>query len=227
MKASASGTTSGRGRQRARTRKDILRAAARLVKAGRKPSMDDVADEAMVSRATAYRYFPNLEALLAEAPLDGAIPEGEAFFADDASTDPVARLDRAEAALHELSYGNEAQLRVMLAQTLAQGSEESGVVRQNRRLPLIEAALAPTRERMSRRRYERLCHALSLVFGTESMVVFRDVVPLDPDEARAVKRWIIEALVKAALADGADAPDGQGGPGGGKGSGTVGGPGAK
>ncbi len=46
-------TAPGRDNQRRRTRKDLLAAAARLLKQGKAPDMDDVAREAMVSRATA------------------------------------------------------------------------------------------------------------------------------------------------------------------------------
>ena len=42
-----------RQNQRYRTRKDLLDAAARLLKAGRSPSLEEVAAEAKVSRATA------------------------------------------------------------------------------------------------------------------------------------------------------------------------------
>lgn len=69
----------GRPNQRVRTRKDLLQAAARLMKQGRKPSLDDVAQEALVSRATAYRYFPTIDALLLEASLDVAVPEAGAL----------------------------------------------------------------------------------------------------------------------------------------------------
>ena len=41
----------------------------------------------------------------------------------------------------------------------------------------------------------------ALVFGTESMVVFRDVLPLPEARARKVKSWMIRTLVRAALKD--------------------------
>ena len=104
-----------RSNQHLRTRKDLLLAAARLLKEGRQPTMDEVAEAALVSRATAYRYFPTLESLLIEAPLDGAVPDPGALFAAETSPDPEDRLERAEAALHRMVYQNEAQLRLMLA----------------------------------------------------------------------------------------------------------------
>jgi AcrR family transcriptional regulator len=59
--------------------------------------MDEVAKEALVTRATAYRHFPTLESLIVEAPIDDAVPTPEALFADDLSVDPVKRVDKAEA----------------------------------------------------------------------------------------------------------------------------------
>ena len=158
-----------RANQRYRTRKDLIAAAARLVKDGRKPSLEEVAEAALVSRATAYRYFPSVEALLVEASFDIAVPDGEALFAGDPSTDPEERVDRAEAAMHRAVIENEAALRLMLASALARASTDpaDGAVplRQNRRTPLIEAALAPARRRFEDDSYARLCAALALIFG--------------------------------------------------------------
>jgi AcrR family transcriptional regulator len=188
----------GRANQRHRTRKDLLAAAGRLLKSGLTPDMDDVAREAMVSRATAYRYFPTVESLLIEAPLDGAVPTAEQVFAGDASTDAVARVEKAEAALHDAVWRNERQLRLMLAASLPRKAD--GVpIRQNRRSPLIAAALAPAKGKLSRASYEKLTAALAMIFGTESMIVFRDVLGVDEKIARKVKSWAAQALVQAAL----------------------------
>lgn len=192
----------GPSNQELRTRKDLLLAASRLMKQGRTPTMDEVAEEALVSRATAYRHFPKIEALLVEAPLDAAITDPSELFAKDSSDDVEERIDRAEASLHEMVYQNEAQLRIMLANSIRRDlTDDSIPARQNRRLPLIEAALAPARHRLPEADYERLCAALALIFGTESMIVFRDVLGIDSDTARTVKSWAVRALVHAALRD--------------------------
>ena len=199
-------TETGRINQRRRTRKDLLAAAARLLKQGHSPGMDEVAETAMVSRATAYRYFPSVEALLVEAPLDGAVPTSDEVFAGDDSADPERRVIKAEAALHDAVFRNEKQLRLMLAASLerkAKGPADDVPVRQNRRSGLIEAALAPARDRFNDAAYERLCAALALIFGTESMIVFRDVLGLDDATARRVKSWAAGALVRAAMAESA------------------------
>jgi AcrR family transcriptional regulator len=189
--------------QRHRTRKDLLAAAARLLKSGNTPDMDAVAAEAMVSRATAYRYFPSVEALLIEAPLDGAVPSPGDVFADDRSTDAFERVAKAEGALYDAVKNNEAQLRLMLAASLerkAKGLATDGIpVRQNRRQGLIEAALEPARDQMTDATYEKLCAALALIFGTEAMIVFSDVLGADEKTAKKVKTWAMRALVDAAI----------------------------
>jgi AcrR family transcriptional regulator len=200
----ADGKPTERSNQRYRTRKDLIAAAAKLMKTGRRPSIDEVASAARVSRATAYRYFPNIEALLAEALLDPITPDGEAVFAGNSSADPEERIDKAEAAMHRAVFGNEASIRLMLSAAIARAAAEGDgqvPVRQNRRTALIEAALAPARDRFKKSSYSKLRDALAVIFGSESMVVFRDVLRVDEKTARAVKSWAVRALVRAALAE--------------------------
>jgi AcrR family transcriptional regulator len=190
--------------QRYRTRKDLIAAAGTLMKSGRRPSIDEVAAVARVSRATAYRYFPNIEALLAEAMLDPITPDGAAVFDGDQSQDPEERIDKAEAAMHEAVFANEAAIRLMLSAAIMRAAEAGNgnvPLRQNRRTALIDVALAPARDRFKKASYARLRNALALIFGSESMVVFRDVLRVDEKEARAVKSWAVRALVRAALAE--------------------------
>jgi AcrR family transcriptional regulator len=184
-----------RANQRKRTRKDLLQAAARLAKQGRSPTLEEIAAEALVSRATAYRYFPNVEVLLVEAALDVITPEPEALFAGKALDDPVARLETVDQALHEVIAANEPALRVMLANSL---QHRSDTPRQNRRSPLIAAALTPARRQFKPGTLDLLEKALAVMIGTEAMVVFKDVLQLDDAEARKVRRWAIRAMVETA-----------------------------
>jgi len=183
-----------------RTRKDLLLAARRLMQRGRKPTMEEVAEEALVSRATVYRHFPGVDALVVEAPIETPVRDPAEIFANDASDDAEARLDRAEASIHEVCYRNEAQLRVILANSISRNLADDNVPRrQNRRMSLIKAALATSRHRFRDEDYERLCAALAMIFGPESMIVFRDVLRVDKERARTVKSWAVRTLVRAAL----------------------------
>jgi AcrR family transcriptional regulator len=192
----------GRPNQRMRTRKDLLQAASRLTKEGRTPTLDDVAEEALVSRATAYRYFPSIEALLVEAAVDIAVPEPGELFGNDASTDPLLRLQRVETTLYDMILANEPMLRTMLAHTIQHDmqADDAGKLprRQNRRTPLIEAALEPARNQFKPAALKPLMRALALIMGTEATIVVKDVLQLDDTEARKTKRWAIRALVEAA-----------------------------
>lgn len=55
------------------------------------------------------------------------------------------------------------------------------------------------RDRFDKATYRKLCAALALVFGTESMVVFRDVLQIEEAEAREVENWMVRVLTQAAL----------------------------
>ena len=191
-----------RENQRRRARKDLLQAAARLMKQGRTPTIEEIASEALISRATAYRYFSNVEALLLEASIDIAVPDAEQLFAASAETDPGIRLEMVDTALHDMILENHTALRMMLAQSLQRGVSPDRSAdlpaRQNRRLPLIEAALRPAQAAFSPAALDRLSKAVALIVGPEAMVVFQDVLRLDDAEARAVKRWMIRVLVDAA-----------------------------
>lgn len=187
----------GRVNQRNRTRKDLLEAALRVSADGRTPTLDEIAEEARVSRATAYRYFPNVEDLLAEASLHVAFPDPSCL--SEGSHDPIHRLMLIDEAVERMIASNETALRMMIASATRLPIQADDVpARQNRRLPLIEAALAPARAEFAPDAYRRLTQALSLVIGTEAMLVLKDVLHLSPKQAREARCWTIRALVEAA-----------------------------
>jgi len=163
------------------------------------------AAEARVSRATAYLYYSNEKALLQDAELDSAAPTPEQLFAGDTSRDPIERLLKADAALRKVVWENQNQFRLFLARVLEEAATANEVpsepLRQNRRTRLIEAALSPARDQFDAAVYRKLCAALALVFGTESMVVFRDVLQMDDPEASEVESWAVQVLARAALAE--------------------------
>jgi AcrR family transcriptional regulator len=192
--------------QKQRTRQDLLRAAARLMKSGRVPKLVEVAEEAGISRATAYRYFSSDEALLTEAPVNSLVPTTEEVFAGDSSLDPEERLLKANSAMRGFVWGNAVVFRMILARLLEQAARKpegasAEPARQNRRGAYIRAALEPVRDQFDDAVYEKLCAALSLVIGTESMVVFQDVLQMTDADACEVESWVICVLTQAALAE--------------------------
>src|SRR5436305_7331247 len=82
----------GRMNQKRRTRAAIVDAARELMRSGAEVTMPEVARVALVSEATAYRYFPDLISLLAEA-MEGSWPTpAEALEPVAHSIDPVERV---------------------------------------------------------------------------------------------------------------------------------------
>ena len=184
-----------------RTRNDLLDAASRLMREGRTPTFDEVAEAALVSRATAYRYFPGLDALLLEAALHVAAPKADELFGADVSTDPVARLERLDAAIFAMLEANEPAMRALLASALQPAPGAGAPVRQNRRAALIDAALDPVMDQFRPADLRHLKTALGPLFGIEALVAYKDVMRLSADEARQNRRWVIRALVEAARKD--------------------------
>src|SRR5579862_2935992 len=83
---------SGRVNQKARTRAAILRAVQDLARDGAEITMPAVARAALVSEATAYRYFPDLPSLLMESDTGDWPDPAQALAPVAASDDPVERV---------------------------------------------------------------------------------------------------------------------------------------
>jgi AcrR family transcriptional regulator len=198
---------------RRRTRKAMIEAATRLVREGASPSVTEVADAAGVSRATAYRYFPTQESLLAEV----IVPELERVLAEEAlPKDPESRFGAAFATIWSSYIEHEAAYRTMLRRGLErppgesierEETEEAGSIRASRRVRWLRNALEPARERMDEDCFEQLVAAMCLCVGIESLVVLRDVCGLKAKKAEEVARWAAFTLLRGSL-DESESPDG-------------------
>jgi AcrR family transcriptional regulator len=177
----------------------------RLMQAGQIPSITDVAEEARVSRATAYRYFPTQSALI-QAAVDEAL--GPILKWASPSEDAEQRVSE----LIRFSYPRmdeyEAPLRAALRVALGQWAllhagklaEKDTMVR-GHRIGLLASAVGPMRRKLGAARTERLTQALSLVFGTEAFVVLKDIWGLDREAAEEVALWTCQALIRSAAED--------------------------
>src|ERR1700753_1510773 len=109
----------GRVNQKLRTRDAIIAAAHELRRTGREVTMPEVARAALVSEATAYRYFPDLASLLQEALADQLlrVEDALASVADDA--DPVARVAVATEFLLRHVLDRQGVVRALIAATIS------------------------------------------------------------------------------------------------------------
>jgi len=194
---------SGRFRQRRRTRAAIVAAAADLLRSGRTPSINEVADAADVSRRTVYLHFPTLEQLLIDATL-GMLSQAavdEAIDAADTGGDVTERVAAMIRALSAMSAETLPLGRSLIRLTVdpPDGAKQTGQRRGYRRIAWIERALQPLRSQLDSARFERLVSALAMVVGWEALIVLQDLRGLPPAEQAETSAWAARALVRAAL----------------------------
>jgi len=190
----------GRARQRRRTRRAIIEAAALLLGQGRTPSVAEVAEAAEVSRRTVYLYFPTVEQLIADAALEASRAQVEPQF--ESHADPAERVDALVHAVQGGFAATEQLGRTIIRATVSAPTTSTPDTprRGYRRIEWIERALEPLRDSLPPERFERLVSALALVIGWESMIVLQDIRGLSAQEAEDVCAWAAGALLAAAHA---------------------------
>jgi AcrR family transcriptional regulator len=198
MSMSISYEQTGRTQQKARTRSALIAATRELLAQGVTPNVEDAAAAASISRATAYRYFPNQRALLA-----AAYPEiGErSLLGPDAPVDVEARLDLVVQELTRFTIEHEPEMRTMLRLSLDPDPAHRGdlLLRRGRAIGWIEDALAPLRGEMPEPDLRRLALAIRSAAGIEALVWLTDIARLSRQEAAALMRWSALALLHYAL----------------------------
>jgi AcrR family transcriptional regulator len=183
-----------------------MEGARKLLLEGKVPSIADAAEEAGVSRATAYRYFPTQGALVKEA-VDEVLVIGRSAWAERLgdTRNLTDRVERYVSLVFALMQENESLMRGSLLLALeqwakVQAGDDLGEepIKRGGRLEAIAATLEPFAEKLGDDAIRRLSVALSVVVGIEAHIVFRDIWDLDDEEARQVSLWIVRVLAEAA-----------------------------
>ncbi len=189
-------TRNGRQSQRARTRKALVAAAGELIRTGHQPTVTDAAQAAGISRATAYRYFPTQEMLLAEVALFSA---GGPLFPSSSEDVPVPEaMGRMVRRVGAWAFVNEQPLRTVLRLSL---DPATGVRRPGHRVGWIAAALAPIRSQLDSETYGKLSRALTLMLGIDPIVTMKDVAGATRQQALDALEWSARTLVEAAISE--------------------------
>ena len=181
--------------QKERTRQAIVAATRDLARAGGEVTMPAVARSALVSEATAYRYFPDLASLLSEA-LAGVWPSPETALAPVAgSDDPVERVACATEALlrHVLSY--QGAVRATIAATITRPG--GAAMRPGHRFGLIDEALRPVAADTAG--LAQLKQDLAVVISAEALFTLTDLCGLSPEDAIASAVHTARTLTRAAI----------------------------
>jgi AcrR family transcriptional regulator len=189
---------------RARTYRQLLDSGMRLIQQRGLVSVAEIAADAGVSRATAYRYFPSRSRLVS-AVIEESLGPVRRF--DSARTDGRARLRD----LFDKTFPRfklfEPHMRAAMQLALEHWAMERAAVlaeepfRRGHRTRILHRAAHPLQQELGPARYHRLLCALSLVYGIEPYVVLKDMWGLRDREVEAISRWVLDALIDAALAE--------------------------
>ena len=205
--------TRGLSRPATRTKEQLLRAASELIRTlGHVPAIAEVARAAGVSRATAYRYFSSRSKLIA-AVVDSSLGPVRRF---------ESRLEKVDERLAEL-FGTsfvrfvefEPQMRSALQLSLehealqAAGRLEEEPYRRGYRVDILRRTFAPLRRTMPAAAVDRLCKAMSLLYGIEPYVILKDIWACDNEEIGRIALWMATALLRQAERDSAERPPGK------------------
>ena len=142
-----------------------------LVRRGRTPAVAEVALTAGVSRATAYRYFPNRSTVIAAVVAESL---GPVRSYQPKAQDGGQRVRELFKQTFPRFKEFEPHMRAALQLSLEHESlERVGLLEEPRyrrgfRRGLLDRAAAPLRQQLGRRRYDRLMKALSIA-GTAAM----------------------------------------------------------
>jgi AcrR family transcriptional regulator len=198
--------SSGRVNQKRRTRLAIVDAARAMLERGDTPTVAQAAEAALVSRTTAYRYFPTQESLLLELSVTVSVDEIDAFLARPRDDTPQDRLLELVDTFNRYCADHEVLMRTaerhymdtwLAAERTGEGHEQP--VREGRRRQWIATALEPVLGTLPEAERQRLEAALCLVIGVEAFTVMRDVCQLEPAQGIAVLHWAAQAILAAAL----------------------------
>ena len=192
--------TMGRVDQKRKTRQLLLDTTNQLLTEGLVFNIEDVAQRANISTATAYRYFPNLETLRQEAVLSLNTKEPEQIFTNSAQKSLETRISEAIDYHLNLTIENEDSFRLFLSTALQESVKSpKSKLRGARRIPIIEMALEPFRNEIPEGEYIHLTHSLSVLMGLESFLVLKDICGLNPAQIRETTHWAIEKLINAVV----------------------------
>jgi len=187
-----------------RTRRLLRQAAQDLLRAGKPLTVPAVAEAAGVSRATAYRYFPNNESVVLHATMAMAV-DPIAETAPTAAGSPedldarAAELIRTTAAW---AFDHETELRTVLRLSLSPDPEHPRPRRfMTNRDRWISSLLQGLPEHVPAAARDRLAAALTPLFGSDAIVWTTDMAGLSRDQAIDLLEWMARALIAATVHD--------------------------
>ncbi|MBT8238684.1 MAG: TetR/AcrR family transcriptional regulator [Croceitalea sp.] len=186
----------GRINQKIKTRTSILNAAKHLMSKSTSITMEEVAQKAKVSRATMYRYFPNLELLYTEASLDVHHLSPDLLMEKVAHMPLRERIFFIQSYYNKLAQDHELIFRRYLSAVLKASIISKKKIRGARRVAAMQLILDAYKKDFSSNNLKNLKNIASILMGMEPLIVAKDVCDLSNEEANETLHWGLEMILK-------------------------------
>ena len=157
---------SGRSNQKQETRKKILKSAQYFIEKGTHFNLEDVASRSGISRATVYRYFPNVDVLSAEAGLDVSTLDPSELFASLKGKDLKEDVLEVQEYYNVLATSHEGLFRKYISTVLDQSAQipERGARRKKTLKLLLEE------QKLSPKEKEDLANLMTVLMGLNPLL---------------------------------------------------------
>ena len=184
--------TSGRINQKMETRFEILSAASRLLQKKQIFTIEDVVNESGISRATIYRYFSNIDLLIAEAGLHLKLISPSEIYKNVEKLNFSEQLKGFVTYVNKVTLDNEKAFRQYLSKVILQDSEE--MTRAGRRILTLDYILE--NKDLDKVTRDKLTFVCTLLTGIEPIIVAKDVCNMDNNQAQEALLWALEKILK-------------------------------
>lgn len=190
--------TTGRVRQKQETRTRILETAQRLLQTHTTFSLEDVAREMAISRATIYRYYSSVDLLCAEAFLSFQVKQPADFLADVQGMALPDALLYVQQYFNHLAQRHESAYRKYMSVVLAESvkPDNGRQLRGGRRPAALEAVLQLHAPALTPEQHARLRQITTVLCGIEPLIANRDVNGLSCDESQELLHWALCMILK-------------------------------
>ena len=185
----------GRVNQKLETREQILISAQYFMSKGLSFTLEDVAKKAGISRATIYRYYSNKDVLANEAGLDLNTEAPESIYNSLTHRRLHDQIYGVQDYFNQLAIDNEKAFRNYLSTNIISETQEKK--RGARRKITMEMVLETTD--ISKDDQIKLSNIMTVLMGIEPMIVAKDVLELNDQEAKDLLKWGAEQILKGFL----------------------------
>lgn len=186
----------GRVNQKVKTRSKILDAANKIMQKEKSITLEDVAKEANISRATIYRYYANIDLLITEASLDIHHKSPEDFFQEVKNMSFEDRIFYIQKHYNQLAQDHELGFRRYLSSLLSESITSTKKLRGARRVQSLHNVLEPYKNDMDCDTFKKLIVVSSILMGIDSLIVCKDICDLNNEETSETLEWALKLILK-------------------------------